>query len=463
MPRLKKASSGREPSLFEEWNEEETAVAEAETDLRSRPLADRMRPRTLDEFVGQEKIIGPGRALRRMIDEDRLQSIILWGPPGTGKTTLASLIAEKTAARFITFSAVTSGIREVREVMKAADEYRRESGRRTVVFIDEIHRFNKAQQDAFLPFVESGTIILIGATTENPSFEVNSALLSRSRVFTLESLTAEHLVAILTRAIEDAERGLGEERVDAADEVLRTIAAYASGDARVALNTLELAVSIAEPDAIGARVITKEILSEAMQRASLRYDKGGENHYNFVSAYIKSIRNSDADAAVYWLARMLEAGEDPLFIARRLVIHASEDVGLADPRALVTAVAAMQATHFVGMPEARLALTQATLHLALAPKSNSVLTAYMAAAKDAIETEQQPVPLHLRNAPTSLMKGMGYGGGYQYAHDYEEGRAEEMSCLPESLEGRTYYQPNKRDKIKSAKANAPAPEKEAKE
>ena len=456
MPRLKKPSGGREPSLFEELNEEETPVAEAEADLRSRPLADRMRPRTLDEFVGQEKIIGQGRALRRMLEEDRLQSLIFWGPPGTGKTTLAALIAEHTAARFITFSAVTSGIREVREVMKAADEFRRQTGRRTVVFIDEIHRFNKAQQDAFLPFVESGTIILIGATTENPSFEVNSALLSRSRVFTLESLTAEHLVVILTRAVEDAERGLGEERVDATDDVLRAIAAYASGDARIALNTLELAVSIAEPDAIGARVLTTEILGEAMQRAALRYDKGGEEHFNFISAFIKSIRNSDADAAVYWLARMLEAGEDPMFIARRLVIHASEDVGLADPRALVTAVAAMQAAHFVGMPEARLALTQATLHLALAPKSNSVLTTYMAAAKDALETEQQPVPMHLRNAPTSLMKQIGYGGGYQYAHDYEEGRAEEMACLPEALQGRQYYQANPRDKLKREKAGEPA-------
>jgi putative ATPase len=448
MPRLKKASSGREPSLFEELNEQETTVSETETDLRSRPLADRMRPRTLDEFVGQEKIIGPGHALRRMIEDDRLQSIILWGPPGTGKTTLAALIAEHTAARFITFSAVTSGIREVRDVMKSADEFRRQSGHRTLVFIDEIHRFNKAQQDAFLSFVESGTIILIGATTENPSFEVNSALLSRSRVFTLESLSAEHLVVILTRAVEDAERGLGEERVDTTDDILRAIATYASGDARVALNTLELAVSIAEPDAISARVITREVLSEALQRASLRYDKNGEEHYNFISAFIKSIRNSDADAAVYWLARMLEAGEDPMFIARRLVIHASEDIGLADPQALTQAVAAMQATHFVGLPEARLALTQATLYLALAPKSNSVLTAYMAAAKDALETEQQPVPLHLRNAPTSLMKQIGYGGGYQYAHDYEAGKADEMACLPEALQGRRYYQPNERDKLK---------------
>ena len=460
MPSLKKTGGGREPSLFEELNEEENPVAEVEADLRSRPLADRMRPRTLEEFVGQEKIIGPGRALRRMVEDDRLQSLIFWGPPGTGKTTLAALIADHTAARFVTFSAVTSGIREVREMMKSSDEFRRQTGRRTVVFIDEIHRFNKAQQDAFLPFVESGTIILIGATTENPSFEVNSALLSRSRVFTLESLSAEHIVVILTRAIEDAERGLGEERVDATDEVLRAIAAYASGDARVALNTLELAVSVAEPDAIGARVITKEVLSEAMQRASLRYDKGGEEHFNFISAFIKSIRNSDADAAVYWLARMLEAGEDPLFIARRLVIHASEDVGLADPRALVTAVAAMQATHFVGMPEARLALTQATLHLALAPKSNSVLTAYMAAAKDALETEQQPVPMHLRNAPTSLMKEIGYGSGYQYAHDNEAGRADEMACLPEALQGRTYYQANPRDKVQRAPGEKPGPKAE---
>jgi putative ATPase len=463
MPRLKKASKRSEPSLFEEWNEEENPVAEAEVDLRSRPLADRMRPRMLEEFVGQEKIIGPGRALRRMIEEDRLQSLILWGPPGTGKTTLAALIAEKTAARFITFSAVTSGIREVREVMQTAAEYRRQTGRRTVVFIDEIHRFNKAQQDAFLPFIESGTIILIGATTENPSFEVNSALLSRSRVFTLESLSAEHLVGILRRALEDAERGLGHERVDATGDILRAIAAYASGDARVALNTLELAVSIAEPDALGARVITREALGEAMQRASLRYDKGGEEHYNLISAFIKSIRNSEADAAVYWLARMLEAGEDPLFIARRLVIHASEDVGLADPQALLHSVAAMQATHFVGLPEARLALTQATLYLALAPKSNSVLTAYMAAAKDALETEQQPVPLHLRNAPTSLMKQVGYGSGYQYAHDYQSGKADEMTCLPEALRGRRYYQPNERDRLQQTRADqsGPSPEKEA--
>jgi putative ATPase len=449
MPKLKKATinakRARAQGLFDEPEEE---TARAVKDGQSRPLADRMRPRTLDEFVGQEKIVGPGRALRRMIEEDRLQSLIFWGPPGTGKTTLASLIADRTAARFVTFSAVSSGIREVREVMSESDEFRLETGRRTVVFIDEIHRFNKAQQDAFLPYVESGTIILIGATTENPSFEVNSALLSRSKIFVLEPLTPAHLIDIMRRAIEDAERGLGREQVSASEEVLGAIAAYASGDARMALNTLELAASITEPGESGARTITKEVLSEAMQRAAIRYDKAGEEHYNVVSAFIKSIRNSDPDAAVYWLARMLEAGEDPLYVARRLVIHASEDIGLADPAALTQAVAAMQATNFVGLPEAKLALTQATLYLALAPKSNTVVEAYIAAQRDALGTEREPVPMHLRNAATSLMKQFGYGQGYQYAHKFESGRAEDMECLPEGLRGRKYYKPTKRDQIK---------------
>ncbi|HEY7545950.1 MAG TPA: replication-associated recombination protein A, partial [Blastocatellia bacterium] len=346
--------------------------------------------------------------------------------------------------------AVTSGIREVREVMAQADSHRKRTGARTVVFIDEIHRFNRAQQDAFLPYVEAGTIILIGATTENPSFEVNSALLSRSKVFVLEPLSSDHLIAIMLRALTDP-RGLADERVEITDDLLNLLAAHASGDARVALNTLELAASIAEPDASGAKTITREILSDSMQRASLVYDKSGEEHFNLISAFIKSIRNSDADAAVYWLARMIESGEDPLFIARRLVHHASEDIGLADPFALVEAVSAMQATHFIGLPEARLALTQATIYLALAPKSNAVLEAYMSAQKDALETAREPVPLHLRNAPTRLMKQLGYGSGYQYAHDYESRRAEEMECLPENLWGRKYYNRSQESEARSQK------------
>jgi putative ATPase len=437
MARSKNPENDQDQRLFEEPAPPQDEGDDAPP--ASRPLADRMRPRNLDELVGQERIAGPGRALRKMIEQDRLQSIIFWGPPGSGKTTLARMIAETTSAKFVPFSAVTSGIKEIRAVMTEAGKMRKSSGRRTIVFIDEIHRFNKAQQDGFLPFVEDGTITLIGATTENPSFEVNSALLSRSRVFVLEELSTDNLAAILKRALEDVERGLGGEAIKVSEDDLRAIAVYASGDARVALNTLELASSLTDVDPEGARVISEKTLREAMQRASIRYDKAGEEHFNLISAFIKSIRNSDPDAAVYWLARMLESGEDPLYVARRIVHHASEDIGLADPMALVQAIAAMQATHFIGLPEAKLALAQATIYLALAPKSNGVLEAYTAAMKDAVETERQPVPLHLRNASTSLMKRLGYGAGYQYAHSYESGRAEDMDCLPDNLRGKKYY------------------------
>jgi putative ATPase len=406
------------------------------------PLAERMRPRTFDELVGQDDILAPGRPLREAIERDVLQSIILWGPPGSGKTTLARIIAETTQAKFVSFSAVLAGIKDIREVMSEAERLRRTTGRRTIVFIDEIHRFNKAQQDAFLPRVEAGDIVLIGATTENPSFEVNAALLSRSKVFVLRALAAEEIVTILNRAIADAERGLESDRPLVEPDAIQAIAGYANGDARAALNLLELSVAAA-PLVDGRRQVDAGRVAEAIQRRALLYDKSGEEHYNLISALHKSMRNSDPDAAVYWLARMLEAGEDPLYIARRLVRFASEDVGNADPQALTVAVAAKDAVHFIGLPEGNTALAQAALYLATAPKSNAVYMAYTRAAEDAQRQVAEPVPLHLRNAPTKLMKELNYGKGYQYAHDEAEG-VSDMPCLPPALEGRRYYEPAER-------------------
>ncbi|WP_084111226.1 replication-associated recombination protein A [Caldanaerobius fijiensis] len=406
---------------------------------RNKPLADRMRPQNLDEFVGQEHILGKGKLLRNLIETDSITSMILWGPPGVGKTTLAMIIAHMTNSNFITFSAVTSGIKEIKQIMEKAEAESR-FGRKTVLFIDEIHRFNKAQQDAFLPYVEKGDIILIGATTENPSFEVNSALLSRSKVFVMNPLSEEDLMVLLKRALEDKQRGLGQYDVVISDEQLQKIATFANGDARVALNTLEMAVTGCPVDDSGRRVITDAILEDAMQRKSLLYDKQGEEHYNLISAFHKSLRNSDCQAAVYWLARMLEAGEDPLYVARRMIRFASEDVGLADPRALEIAVAAYDAAHYIGMPECSVNLAQAAVYLALAPKSNAVYVAYNRAKADALKTLAEGVPLHLRNAPTRLMKELGYGDGYKYAHDYED-KVTDMQCLPDNLKDRRYYQP----------------------
>jgi putative ATPase len=406
------------------------------------PLADRVRPEQLEDFVGQEHLLGPQRFLRALIEKDRLQSLIFWGPPGTGKTTLAFLIARSTRSRFVAFSAVLSGVKEIRQVVQEAEE-QKALGRRTILFVDEIHRFNRAQQDAFLPHVERGTIILIGATTENPSFEVNSALLSRCKVLTLRSLTEEEIGRILTRAVGDERKGLGKLGVELAPEALKFLTEMAHGDARVALNALEAAALTATPDARGLRPLTLPMVEEAMQRKALLYDKEGEEHYNVISAFHKSLRGSDPDAALYWLARMIEAGEDPLYVARRMVRFASEDIGMADPQALAVALWSMEAFHFVGLPEGELALAEAAIYLATAPKSNSVYTAYESAKEDVAKKGALPVPLHIRNAPTRLMKDLGYGRGYRYAHDYPGGLVEQ-AYFPRELGTPIYYRPTER-------------------
>ncbi|MBB6144004.1 putative ATPase [Silvibacterium bohemicum] len=403
----------------------------------SAPLAERMRPRNLEEYVGQVHLLAPGKPLRVQIERDDPASMIFWGPPGVGKTTLAKIIANATHASFIEFSAVLSGIKEIKQVMVDAEKAAK-FGSRTILFIDEIHRFNKAQQDAFLPYVEHGTIRLIGATTENPSFEIIGALLSRCRVYTLQALGDEALLTLLRRALTDAERGLGKMQISAEDEVLLTLASYSSGDARNALNALEVAAKLAEARA--EKVITKDLAVEALQQRVLLYDKKGEEHYNLISALHKSVRNSDADAALYWLGRMLKAGEDPMYVARRVVRIAVEDIGLASPEALNLTLSARDAMDFLGSPEGDLALAQAVVYLALAPKSNALYTAYGEVLGDIEATRAEPVPLHLRNAPTGLMKSIGYGKGYRYAHD-EEGKVADMDCLPDSLRGRKYYQP----------------------
>ena len=402
------------------------------------PLAERLRPRDLDEFCGQQHLLGEGKILRRIIESDAVGSMIFWGPPGVGKTTLARIIAHRTKAKFVDFSAVTSGIKEIKQVMEQAEKSRR-FGEKTILFVDEIHRFNKAQQDAFLPYVEKGSIILIGATTENPSFEVNGALLSRCKVFVLQALKTEELTGLLRRAMTDP-RGFGGQDVEISDEILATIAEFANGDARSALSTLEMAVLNGDVNEKGKITVTPETVENITQKKSLLYDKTGEEHYNLISALHKSMRNSDPDAAVYWLARMLEAGEDPLYIARRVTRFAAEDIGLADPRALELAVAAYQACHFIGMPECSVHLTEAVVYLSLAPKSNALYTAYESAKRDALTMLAEPVPLVIRNAPTKLMKELDYGKGYKYAHN-EKDKLSTMQCLPDSLSGREYYRP----------------------
>ncbi len=405
----------------------------------SSPLASRLRPETLDDYVGQEHLVGPGKILRQMIQKDNISSMIFWGPPGVGKTTLARIIAHMTHASFIDFSAVTSGIKEIKDVMKQAEESRRMGGK-TIVFVDEIHRFNKAQQDAFLPYVEKGSILLIGATTENPSFEINSALLSRCKVFVLQALKTEDMEKLLHHALTD-KRGFGNQNIQIGEDLLHAIAVFANGDGRMALNTLDMAVLNGEIHEDGSISVKEEILEQCTGKKMLLYDRKGEEHYNLISALHKSMRNSDPDAAMYWLSRMLEAGEDPLYVARRLIRFASEDIGLADSHALPLAVSAYQACHFIGMPECSVNLAQAAVYLSMAPKSNALYVGYGKASADAQKMLYEPVPLHIRNGVTDLMKEMHYGEGYEYAHDTKE-KLTAMSCLPESLEGRRYYQPD---------------------
>jgi putative ATPase len=414
-------------------------LPEPETSAALQPLAERMRPRTLDEFIGQEKLLGPGRPLRVQIETDNLSSMLFWGPPGCGKTTLARLIARLTKSEFIPFSAVTSGIKEIKEVMAEAEKKSR-AGLRTIVFVDEVHRFNKSQQDAFLPHVEAGHILFIGATTENPSFEVISPLLSRTKVYVLDAHTTPQIVELLHRALAGKEHGFGNEKISASEDLLFRIASFANGDARTAYNILELCAKSASPDATGTIQITPDLLEALLQRKMLRYDKAGEEHFNLISALHKSVRNSDPDAALYWLARMLESGEEPLYLARRMVRMASEDIGLAEPGALAVTLAAKDAFDFLGAPEGNLALAQAAVYLSLAPKSNALYTAYGEVLEDVHQTEAEPVPLHLRNAVTGLMKNIGYAQGYKYAHNFED-KVTDMTCLPDNLSSRTYYKP----------------------